>query len=314
MARKVIIDCDPGIDDAVALIMALFDPRLDVVAITTCSGTVESAQCSQNVLGLLEKLDPPRYPRLGVGADPEDAPVNDARYLHGPDGLGNIGLSPAQRQHVMSSDKLIIDRLKAEPGDVSILCFGPLTGVARAFQRDPSVINLVDQMIILGGATSGIGDVTAAAEFNMHFDPASAAAVLHSPTTKTLLPLDVTNQIMFDLNMLAQLPSKQSRAGGLLHAMLPPLFRSFRQHRAQESVALQAAVGIVYLTQPELFECEPHSLEIEELGTLTRGATIVDRRPFAAVTRELEIAFRADSEAVRDAVYRSLRFAGQCTE
>ncbi|MEI8212069.1 MAG: nucleoside hydrolase [Planctomycetota bacterium] len=314
MARKVIIDCDPGIDDAVALIMALFDPRLDVVAITTCAGTVEAEQCSQNVLGLLEKLDPPRHPRLGIGTDPDDAPVSDARYLHGTDGLGNLGLQPVQRQHLMSSDKLIIDRLKADPGDVSILCLGPLTGVARAFQRDPSAINLVDQLIILGGATTGMGDVTAAAEFNMHFDPASASAVLHSPTTKTLLPLDVTSQISFDMDLLSQLPAKHSRTGALLHAMLPHLFRSFRQHRAQESIALQGPLGVVYLTEPELFECEPHAMEIEKMGTLTRGATIVDRRPFASVTRELEIAFRADADAVRDAVVRSLRFAGQCTE
>ncbi len=314
MPRKVIIDCDPGIDDAVALIMALFDPRLDVVAITTCSGTVEADQSSKNVLGLLEKLDPPRFPRLGVGCDPDDAPVNDGRFLHGEDGLGNIGLYPSERQHVMGSDKLIIDRLKADPGDVSILCLGPLTGIARAFQRDPSVIEAVGQLIILGGSSLGLGDVTPAAEFNMHFDPASAASVLNSPTTKTLLPLDVTNQVTFDLNMLAQIPSKSTRAGALLHAMLPHLFRSYRQHRAQESIALQAAVGVVYLTDPELFQCEAHALEIEEVGVLTRGATIVDRRSFASVSRALEIAHSAEPEAVRDAVYNALKFAGQCTE
>ena len=88
MPRKVIIDCDPGIDDAVALIMALFDPRLEVVAVTSCSGSVESERTTQNILGLLEKLDPPRHPRLGAGADPEDAPVSDSRFLLGQDGLG----------------------------------------------------------------------------------------------------------------------------------------------------------------------------------------------------------------------------------
>jgi len=314
MARKVIIDCDPGIDDAIALIMALFDPRLDVVAITTCSGTVEADQSSQNVLGLLEKLDPPRYPRLGVGSDPDDAPVSDGRQLHGQDGLGNIGLLPPQRQHLMNSDKLIIDRIKAEPGNVSILCTGPMTGVARAFQRDPSIISAVDHLIILGGAPVGSGDVTPAAEFNMHFDPVSASRVLQSHTTRTLIPLDVTNQVTFGLDMLSQVPSKSTRAGDVLHAMLPHLFRSYRQHRAQESVSLQAAVGVVFLTEPELFECEAHALGVEESGQLTRGATVIDRRPFASVSREFEVAFRVDAEAVRDAVYNALRFAGRCTE
>lgn len=314
MARKVIIDCDPGIDDAIGLIMALFDPRLDVVAVTTCSGTVEADQACQNVLAVLERLDPPRLPRIGVGVDPEDAPVNDGRLLHGPDGLGNLGFHPPQRQHMMSSDKLIIDRLKADPEEVSILCMGPLTGIARAFQRDPSVIGLVDQLIMLGGAPSGIGDVTAAAEFNMHFDPSSASQVLHSATTKTLIPIDVTNQVTFDLNMLSQIPSKNNRVGELLHAMLPSLFRNCRQHRGQEAIALQGAVGVVYLTDPELFECEAHALEVEELGTITRGATVVDRRPFAQVSRELEVAFRAETESIRDAVYNALKFAGQSTE
>jgi inosine-uridine nucleoside N-ribohydrolase len=314
MARKVIIDCDPGIDDAIGLIMALFDPRLDVVAVTTCSGTVEASQACQNVLMLLDKLDPPRLPRLGVGLDPEDAPVNDGRLIHGQDGVGNLGFVCPQRQHLMNSDKLIIDRLKADPEEVSILCMGPLTGVARAFQRDPSVIGLVDQLILLGGAPSGIGDVTAAAEFNMHFDPKSAAHVLRSPTTKTLIPIDVTNQVTFDFNILSQIPAKTSRAGELLHAMLPHLFRTYRQKRAQEAISLQAAVGVVYLTDPELFECEAHAMQIEETGSVTRGATIVDRRPFATVTRELEVADRVEPEAVRDAVYNSLKFAGQCTE
>jgi inosine-uridine nucleoside N-ribohydrolase len=265
-------------------------------------------------MGLLEKLDPPRFPRLGVGTDPEDAPVNDGRLLHGQDGLGNLGMVLPHRQHLMSSEKLIIDRLKADPGDVSILCLGPLTGIARAFQRDPSVIGLLDQLVILGGSPSGIGDVTAAAEFNMHFDPSSASYVLHSPTTKTLIPLEVTNQVTFDLNMLAQLPPKHSRVGELLHSMLPHLFRSFRQHRAQEAISLQGAVGVVYLTDPELFSCEAHAIEVEELGQITRGATIVDRRPFATIQRELEIAFSAETDSVRDAVYNALKFAGQCSE
>ncbi len=313
MSRKVIIDCDPGIDDAVALIMALFDPRLDVVAVTACSGTVESERSIQNILGILEKLDPPRFPRVGSGTDPEDAPVSDNRQIHGEDGLGNLGLTPVNRQHIMASEKLIADRLRAEPGDITILCLGPLTGIARAFQRDPSIIESVDKIIMLGGSTQCIGDVTAAAEFNMHFDPSSASAVFRSPTTKALIPLEITNQVVFDINMLGMLPSKNSRAGGLLHSMLPHLFRSYRQYRAQEAIALQAAVGIVYLVEPILFKSEQYSLDVEELGVLTRGATIVDRRPFASSRRDLEIVTGVDSDAARECVYNGLKFAGQCT-
>ena len=313
MARKVIIDCDPGIDDAVALIMALFDPRLEVVAVTACSGTVESERSIQNILGLLEKIDPPRFPRVGSGTDPEDAPVTDNSLMHGEDGLGNIGLTPVNRQHIMTSEKLIADRLRAEPGDITILCLGPLTGIARAFQRDPSIIEAVDKIIMLGGSTQCIGDVTAAAEFNMHFDPSSASYVFRSPTTKALIPLEATNQVVFDINMLGMLPAKNTRAGELLHSMLPHLFRTYRQYRAQEAITLQAAIGIVYLVEPILFQSEQYSVDIEVLGELTRGATIVDRRTFASSRRDLEIVTTVDADAIRECVYNGLKFAGQCT-
>ena len=313
MARKVIIDCDPGIDDAVALIMALFDPRLEVVAVTACSGTVESDRSIQNILGLLEKLDPPRFPRIGSGSDPEDAPVSDNRQLHGEDGLGNVGLTPVNRQHIMASEKLIADRLRAESGMVTILCLGPLTGIAKAFQRDPSIIESVVKIIILGGSTQCVGDVTAAAEFNMHFDPSSASSVFRSPTTKALIPLEITNQVVFDINMIGMLPPKHTRAGALLHSMLPHLFRSYRQYRAQEAIALQAVLGIVYLVEPMLFKSEQFALEVEELGEMTRGATIVDRRAFATSRRDLEIVTSVDVDAVRDCVFNGLKFAGQST-
>lgn len=314
MPRKVIIDCDPGIDDAVALILALFDPRLEVVAVTSCSGSVESERTTQNILGLLEKLDPPRHPRLGAGADPEDAPVSDSRFLHGEDGLGNIGLTPVNRTHIMSSDKLIADRLRSAPERTTLLCLGPLTGIARAFLRDPSIIESVDKIVIVGGATDCVGDVTAAAEFNMHFDPSSASTVLRSATTKSMLPLEVTKQVTFDLNLMSLLPPKHTRAGALLHGMLPHFFRTHRQSLAQESITLQAAIGVVYLLEPSLFTTDQFSVDVEELGELTRGATIVDRRPFSSSRRDIEIVTGVDVEAVRHCVYNGLKFAGQSTE
>ena len=313
MARKVIIDCDPGIDDAIALILALFDPRLEVIAVTTCSGTVESDRCTQNVVGLLEKLDPPRIPRIGAGTDPDDAPVTDNRYLHGEDGLGNVHFTPIQRQHIMSSEKLLADQIKSSPDSVTILCLGPLTGLAKAFQRDPSIMEQVDKIVIVGGSTHGIGDVTAAAEFNMHFDPSSASSVLRSPTTKTLIPLEITHQVTFDLNFLNSLPAKHTRAGSVLHSIVPHLFRTYRQHRGQEAINLNAVLGVAYLVEPILFGSEDCSVDVEELGELTRGATIVDRRPYVATRRGVEVINRVDIEAVRDCVINGLKFAGQAT-
>jgi inosine-uridine nucleoside N-ribohydrolase len=116
------------------------------------------------------------------------------------------------------------------------------------------------------------------------------------------------------LNFLNAIPAKYTRAGSLLHAMLPHFFRTHRQVRAQESIALQAVAGVVYLLEPTLFSTDQFSVEIEELGELTRGATIVDRRPFAATRRDLEVVTSVEVDAVRDCVLNGLRFAGQCTE
>jgi len=314
MARKVIIDCDPGIDDAVALIIALFDPRLEVVAVTTSAGTVPAEQSAHNVQSLIEKLDPPRFPRVGLGADPENAPVLDESELHGGDGLGNLGLSRIERQHLLPSEKLMIDCIKSDPGRVTILCLGPLTGIARAMQRDPSIISQIDRIVVVGGAVPGDGDITPAAEFNMYFDPVSANRVLRSATTKILLPLEVVRQVRFDLDLIDGLPLKYTRAGGLLHTMLSHIFRSYRQLRGMETITLKGVLGIAYLLEPELFQYEQHAVAVEEQGVLTRGATIVDRRPNALVSRDLEIISGVDAQSVRELVSRALRYAGQCSE
>ncbi|MEK0427243.1 MAG: Pyrimidine-specific ribonucleoside hydrolase RihA [Planctomycetota bacterium] len=314
MARKVIIDCDPGIDDAVALVMALFDPRLDVLAVTTSAGTVPAEQSAKNVQSLIEKLDPPRFPRVGLGTDPENAPVLDESELHGSDGLGNLSLSSIDRQHLMPSEKLIVDRIKSDSGRVTVLCLGPLTGIARAMQKDPSIIAQIDRIVVVGGAVPGYGDITPAAEFNMYFDPTSANRVLRSATTKTLLPLEMIQQVRFDLDLISNLPLKYTRAGGLLHSMLSHMFRSYRQLRGMEAIFLKGVIGVAYMLEPELFQCEQLSVSVEEQGDVTRGATIVDRRPHAPVSRDLEIVSGVDAQGVRDLVIRTLRYAGQCSE
>jgi inosine-uridine nucleoside N-ribohydrolase len=129
-----------------------------------------------------------------------------------------------------------------------------------------------------------------------------------------LLPLEIAQQVRFDLDLISILPLKYTRAGGLLQPMLSHMFRSYRQLRGMETIFLKGVIGVAYLLEPELFQCDQHSVAVEEQGTLTRGATIVDRRPQAAVSRDLEIISGVDAPSVRDLVIRTLRYAGQCSE
>ncbi len=126
MARKVILDVDPGIDDALALCLALFEPELDVVALTAVGGNVSPAQATRNVQVILEQLDPPRLPRLGAASEPDNGLPVEGRYLYGADGLGGCGFDVAERQHLLPSEKEICDQVRAAPHQVTIVALGPL--------------------------------------------------------------------------------------------------------------------------------------------------------------------------------------------
>ena len=252
MPRRLIIDCDPGIDDSVALCLALFDPRIEVVAITATAGNVDAHQASRNVQAITELLDPPLWPRLGVAredANRHSATADHSRNLHGSDGLGNLAVEISELHHQHPSDKIIADAIRNEPGDLTIVCLGPLTNVARALSRDPDLATMIDQIVMTGGSVLGIGNVTAAAEFNFYCDPEAAQAVFHSPITKTLVPLDVTQQVMFSFDMVDNLPSDVTRAGRLLHRVLPFAFRAYRQHLGLEGIHLHDAVALIAAIQ-----------------------------------------------------------------
>jgi inosine-uridine nucleoside N-ribohydrolase len=312
MARKVILDCDPGIDDALALCLALLDPRLDVLAVTACAGTTDADQATQNVLTLLEQLDPPQIPRIGAALNPgPGAAVANGSELHGEGGLGMADWAPVTRQHSVPSDKLMIDQLRANPGEVTIVCMGPLTGVSKALRRDPALAGMIDQLIITGGCIECKGNVTPCAEFNMHFDPVSARNVFLSPITKSLIPLEVSQQLSFGWEMVDSLPSRHTKVGAILHDTVPHLFRSTRQVLGSEVVSFQAILPILMLVDASLFQFQPMAGNVEINGELTRGVTVFDQRLSKQWRNNMEVAVGIDVESARDAVYHLLKYAGK---
>ncbi|MCH8047151.1 MAG: nucleoside hydrolase [Planctomycetes bacterium] len=311
MARKLIIDTDPGIDDAVALTLALFDPKLDVVAVTAVGGNVPPEMASRNVQAIIEQLDPPRWPRTGSASAPDAGLPADARHIHGADGLGNAKFEVAELIHRHPAEKVICDEVRAAPDEVTILALGPLTNIARAFQRDPGLESQVGRLVIMGGAVTAPGNVTPAAEFNIYCDPVSARSVFKSRTTKTLIPLDVTNQVPLTYDLLDNLPPETSRGGAFLRRVLPHAFRSHRQLFGQEEIFLHDVVALVAVTHPELFETCEIAGDVETQGELTAGATLFDRRPRPEWRANMEIATAVDSAAVVDYIMRAMKRAGQ---
>ncbi|HZZ30119.1 MAG TPA: nucleoside hydrolase [Pirellulales bacterium] len=312
MARKVIIDTDPGIDDAVALTMALFDPTLEVVAVTATGGNVFPAQATRNVQIIVEQLDPPRWPR--IGAAPEDNPLPiDGRVLHGQNGLGNIEFPFAGLANIHPAEKVLCDEVHAAPEEITIVCLGPLTNIGRAMQRDPDFTSLVGRLVVSGGAINSPGRVSPVADFNIFCDPLSARRVLKSAATKTMVPLDISSELNFTFDLLEQLPPETTRAGKFLRKILPFAFRAQRQALGQEHINLHDVAALIAVTNPELFETEGLAGDVETEGELTAGMVVFDRRrqSIREWRQNMDVALKADMTAMHDCVLRSLERAGK---
>jgi purine nucleosidase len=305
MARKVILDVDPGVDDAVAICLALAAPELDVVAITATGGAILPEQATTNVQAIVEQLDPPRWPRLGA-ASADQILRRDGPHLFGPNGLAGAHFDVAKRHHQHPSVKVICDEVHAAPGEITIIATGPLTNIAAALTQQPDLAPLVGHLIILGGTLQGPGNVTAAAEFNIYCDAEAARAVFRSPVTKTLIPIDVTARNTFSFDLLERIPPTAGPAGELLHQILPGAFRAYHLQLGMEGIQLHDVVAVVAAMRPELFTTEPMYGDVETDGTLTHGATIFDRRPRPDGRPNMDVAVDMDTAAVADCFYRGL--------
>jgi purine nucleosidase len=310
--RKLIIDCDPGIDDAVAVAMALFDPRLEVVAVTAAGGNVGADQATANLQALVACLDPPRLPRIGVAA--ADAVLPARPYsMHGADGLGGVDLPRVPLHGGHTSEKVIWECIKAHPRELTIVALGPLTNLSRVLQRDPGIAELIGAVVICGGTSHAQGNATPVADFNFFCDPAAARHVLAEPITKTLVPLETTGQVVYDLDLLERLPREFTRAGKLLRPMLAHAFRAHRQLLGCEGIRLHDVAGLVAATDPDLFERETVAADVETTGDLTAGMLVIDRRRNRTWRPNADLLVGCDAVGVRERVIRSLAAAGEAT-
>ncbi len=307
--RKVLLDIDPGIADTLALCLALNDPRLEVVAVTATGGNVAPEQATRNVQAIIEQIDPPRWPRIGV-ADPLQPLRTDGRELYGTGGLCGADFRVAELHHRHPSVKIIAEEIRAAPGELTIIAGGPLSNLATVLQRDPDLATQVGHLIIVGGTLNGPGNVTAAAEFNIYCDAEAARHVFRSPVTKTLLPLDVSSRAELDIGFLEQLPDASTGVGQVLKATLPGAFRAFRQRLGMEGIFAPEAVAVVAALHPELLTTERLFCDVETEGTLTHGATVLDRRQVASGQPNMDVVTDFDADAAMDCLLRTLRMSG----
>ncbi|HLN32441.1 MAG TPA: nucleoside hydrolase [Gemmataceae bacterium] len=304
MLRKVVLVADPGIDGAFATALALHDPQLDVLGLAASAGNISAEQATKNVQILIEQIDPPRWPRLGA-ALPVAYDVEESR-LHGPGGLGGVTFPCAQLHHLHSSDKLLVDLVRLHPKDITVVVLGPLTVLARAFDRDPELLSLIQRVVCVGGTWREPGNASAVAEHHFYCDPVSARQVLRSGIPLTLLPLDVTRKLIFSPTDLLELPAPESRACRFLRQIAPHGIRMSSSLYGMEGFYLKDVLGVVAVSLPEVFTIKPVSIDVETRGDLTRGMCVVDLRPEQKNSPNADLATGIDIHPVRDYIRQIL--------
>ncbi len=284
MARtRVVIDTDPGVDDAVAILLALASPELEVVALTTVAGNVGLEKTTLNarrLLALAGRED------VVVAAGCAEALAGAAVHhggVHGADGLGDlawdepaISTSPAHAVEVIRS--------AIDEGPVSIVAIGPLTNLAVLLERHPDAAARVEQVVVMGGA-SFEGNVTPAAEFNVWADPEAAEAVVAAAWPLTILPLDLTHQAVLDDRDLAYFRGLGTEVGRRVADMLEPYADFHQRWYGSREVFMHDATAVYHLIDPSAIVTQGVAVTVETAGKHSRGATWFDRRREHAASR-----------------------------
>ena len=304
MTHKLILVADPGIDTAFAITLALFDPTLEVLGLAATPGNVPAEQATRNVQVVVEQLDPPRWPRLGA-APPVEYDI-DGTKLHGPGGLGAMDYPCAQLHHMHPSDKLVVDLVRQNPKEVTVVNLGPLTVLARAMDRDPELPNLVERLICMGGCITEPGNAGPVSEFHFFCDPQSARQVLRCGASITLIPLDVMRKVLLSPTDLLELPAPDSRRCKFLRQVVPFGIGATSRLYGIEGFHLKDVLGIVAAAARGVISTRPMAVDVETVGKLTRGTSVVDARQEERAKPNVDVAVGVDVSAVRNYIHAVL--------
>jgi purine nucleosidase len=295
--RPVVLDVDTGVDDALAIMLAIRSSELEVLGITTVSGNVPVARATSNTLLVLEMLDAPVIPVVVGASRPLARELLAATEVHGQDGLGGVTsrYRPPSRPAGEGAPQFLLDTIRRRPGELSLIATGPLTNVAVAIQRDQETMRKLRDITVMGGAIRVPGNVGPVTEFNFAVDPEAAAIVVGAGLPLTLVPLDVTEQIVLSRQALEGMGRR-----GKLQAFVGEITEAtIRFHRDQEGIDgmfLHDPLAVGAVADPSLVRGDAMPLAVERRGELTAGMAVVDLRrrsrirPTASVCMHVEAA------------------------
>lgn len=278
MTRKIIIDTDPGQDDAVAILLALASPELEVLGITAVAGNVPLGLTQKNARIVCELAGRTDI-RVFAGCDaPMRRKLVTAEHVHGKTGLDGPDLpDPVMALETANAVDFLIETLRGAPeGSVTLCPLGPLTNIATAFARAPDIVGRVQEIVLMGGAYFEVGNITPAAEFNIYVDPEAAEIVFKSGVPLVVMPLDVTHKALVTRPRNDAFRTIGNRTGVAVAEMTDFFERFDKAKYGSEGAPLHDPTVIAWLLAPDLFSGRPINVEIETEGRFTSGMTVAD--------------------------------------
>lgn len=312
--RKILIDTDPGIDDAMAIFYALESPELDVVGITSVFGNAHTSVCTANALKLLEIADRTDIP-VAQGVDrplamPYRGPVV---FVHGADGQGDVFLSPpTTRVQPIDAAHFIVRSVMDAPGEITLVALGPLTNIAVALLIEPSLASQLAEIVLMGGNAFCGGNASPASEANILNDPEAADIVLGADCPIVMAGLDVTEQTIMTSSDLAGLASFGNARAQHLAAIVPFYENFYRQRLGLEGIFVHDSTTISYLLAPQLYTWVEHPVRVDCGHSFCRGKTqtavhVSDHETPWSGRRPVRILTGVDSRAVVELELERLR-------
>jgi len=307
MARKVILIADPGIDTAFAVALALNDPNLEVLGLLPTAGNIAAEQATANVHTIIDVLDPPKWPKLAAAIPARFD--TDGQALHGPGGLGGATFPTATRHTLHPADKILCELAHEFPRQVSVVNLGPLTTLATALDRDPTLPAVLDQTFLVGGSWRVPGNAGPAAEFHFSLDAEAARRVLLAELHPFILPLDMTRRLIFSPKDLLDLPNPDSRTCQFLRQIVPFGIRASSNLYGIEGFHLKDVLGVAAASLPGIVTSEDYRVDVETRGELTHGMLVVDTRPTPVGPANAHVATDVSVGEVRQYMDRILKNA-----
>jgi purine nucleosidase len=275
---RIIIDTDPGVDDALTILLALASPEIQLEALTTVHGNIGIEKTTRNALSILEFAHASQIPvARGCSLPLVNPPPISGEAVHGSSGIGKVVLpEPRSKPVEQHAIDYLIKRILAEPQEITLFTIGPMTNLALAIRKEPRIVQALKGLVIMGGAIRQGGNVTPLAEFNIHTDPHAAHVVFHSGIPITLIPLDATYKCLLTSADVERLNRIDSPVARFVRDSTAIYMSFYKQYEGFDGCALHDPLTLATIIAPELLTFEEHHVDVDISGGISMGKTFAD--------------------------------------